>query len=291
MPRSLLACVLLAGTLLFAGCSSGSQSGNVPAPAGGGAAAPAGAAQPAVVPAAPSRQLVLTASVTLRAKDPWAVSDLARSVATDLKGDVLSLQRSGAEEKRSARLVMRVPADRFDAALERIGKLDAELVASATEAKDVSDQFVDLTARLVSKQREEQQYLSVLTQARAVDDILKIDQALARVRTEIEQLQGTLNGLTARVDFSTITVAIESVADFTTTSTWAPLRTAALAFVTLVGLLKLLGDTVIWILIVGWLPALLLAGFVYTRSWYRRRFPRASAPAPVSSAPPGPPSP
>lgn len=279
--RGPISATLLA--LVFVSCSASEPS--PAAPAGRPGSTPqADVAQAQPVPQAqPARKLVYTADVVLRGRDPWALAEEARRIPGDLGGDLLSVVQSGEGDRRSARLSMRVPAAKFEDALARIRRLDAEVVSSSVDTKDVTDQFVDLNARLTSKQREEQQYLSLLSQARTVDDTLKVSQALARTRTEIEQLQGQLNQLTGRIDYSTITVTIDNVADLTTQSAWQPARTVAQALVALVSLLKLLGDLVIWTVIVGWLPALLIAAFVYLRRLYRRRFPSRIPPPPPAS--------
>lgn len=283
--RSALAVTTIAFALLLGACSASEPSGIAPAaPPARAPAAPGEVAQgqagQAVPQAPPERKLSYSADVELRAKDPWAVAEQARRIPADLGGDLLSMSQSGEGDSRSARLTMRVPAAKLDDALARLRKLDAEVTSQSVDTKDVTDQFVDLRARLASKQREEQQYLSLLSQAKTVDDTLKVSQQLARTRTEIEQLQGQLDQLTGRIDFSRISVVIDNVADITTASAWQPARTAAQALVALVSLLKFLGDLVIWIVIVGWVPALLIVGFIYLRRRYRRRFPPRRPPVP-----------
>jgi len=279
--RAWLLSAALAAVLAVA-CSAGAPS--PAAPVGGPAAAPPGdVAQAQPLPQAQSeRKLVYRAEVVLRGHDPWALAEEARRIPGDLGGDLLGMEQSGEGDSRSARLSMRIPAPRFEEALARLRRLDAEVVSSNVDTKDVTDQFVDLGARLASKQREEQQYLSLLSQAKTIDDTLKISQALAKTRTEIEQLTGQLNSLKGRVDYSTITVTIDNVADLTTQSAWQPVRTAAQALVALLSLLKLLGDLVIWLVIVGWVPALLILAFARLRSLYRRLRPRTPPPPPTS---------
>ncbi len=279
---------------IAAAAASACAASNAPTPAPGarpgGAPAADSAAAESVPQAQPERKLTYSADVELRARDPWAVAEAARRIPADLGGDMLTMIQSGEADSRSARLTMRVPAPRFEEALERLRKLDAEFVGSTIDTKDVTEQFVDLKARLSSKQREETQYQAVLSQARTVEDTLKVTQALAKVRTEIEQLQGQLNSLTGRIDYSRISVDITNVADITTASSWQPARTAAEALVALVSLLKSLGDLVIWAVIVGWVPALIVLAFIRLRSLYRRRFGRRGPPppAPAGSTPAAP---
>lgn len=232
------------------------------------------------------RKLVYSADVLMRGGDPWALAEEARRVPGEFGGDLLSMEQFGEGDSRSARLAMRIPATRFEQALERLRGLDAEVVSSRVDTKDVTEEFVDLEARVTSKKREEEQYLSLLSQARSVDDTLKVSQALGDVRTEIERLTGQLNSLKGRVDYSTITVTIDNVADLSSQSAWQPARTAVEALVALVSLLKFLGDLAIWLVIVGWVPALLVFGFIRLRSLYRQRFPPQSPPPPTTAASP-----
>lgn len=217
----------------------------------------------------PNRSVILTANIAMKAADPWAMADKAQAVATGLGGDVVGLNQSGSQDQRLASLTMRVPADRFTDALRQLRALDVEVVSSTVDGKDVTDQFVDLKARLAAKQSEEQRYLSLLTRATVIDDILKIDGALSNVRTQIEQLQGQVNSIASRTEFSTITVSISPsiVPVPTTTSAWDPAKTAAQAFATMTAMLHGFADVAIWMLVFGWIPLLALAiAVIATRS-------------------------
>src|SRR5437764_4746916 len=97
--------------------------------------------------AAPDRDLIMTASVSFRAQDPWATADKVRAIAAGLGGDLLALSQTGSGEQRNALVTIRVPSSRFDDALGQLKQLDGEVVTSNVDAKDVTDQFVDLQAR------------------------------------------------------------------------------------------------------------------------------------------------
>ena len=218
----------------------------------------------------PTRSVILTANIALKASDPWAAADAAQSVATGLGGDVIGLNESGTQDNRSASLTIRVPSQQFTEALRRLRALDAEVVSSTVNGQDVSDQFVDLKARLAAKQAEEQRYLALLARPdNKIDDILKIDAVLGTVRTQIEQLQGQVNSIDKRTQFSTITVSISPVAALVspTPSTWDPARTVIAAVATLAIVLRAFADIAIWVLVFAWIPLLALAiALVLTRT-------------------------
>ena len=259
-------------TTLSRGGSGTSGDASVPKPAAVGAPQGSGSGTNGVpVPQAfdPTRAVILTASIALKASDPWATAEKAQGVALELGGDVIGLNESGGKDDRVASLTLRVPSQQFTEALRRLRALEADVTSSTVNGQDVSDQFVDLKARLTAKQAEEQRYNALLTRAATIDEILKIDSALANVRTQIEQLQGQVNSISSRTQFSTITVSIASVAAPVVTPTspaWDPAKTASIAFATLATILRGFADLAIWMLVFGWIPLIALAiALVLTR--------------------------
>ena len=263
------------GTVTSADAKPGLAVG-APAPAGAGSAEQAAKGNGVPVPQAfdPDRALILTATIAMRASDPWAISDKAQQVATALGGDVMGLSQGGTKDDRTANLVLRVPSDRFNDALRQLRGLDAEVVSSSVDGKDVTDQFVDLKARLAAKQSEEQRYLALLARADKIDDILKIDQALSSVRTQIEQLTGQINSIAQRTKFSTITVSITPAGSIVTPDpkpAWDPTRTITAALAALAVLFRGVADLSIWLLVFGWIPLVILGGVLLATRTVRGR--------------------
>jgi len=286
--------LLIAAPLLLAACAqSASPSGSAaagkadfgapyPVPAADAATGYSGVAStttnqgiPTVVVSA-DRNLILTAKIDMRSKDPWATSDRAQAIASGLGGDVLNLTQSGTGDTRSASLTIRVPSSRFADALQQLRALEGEVQTSGVSAQDVTDQFVDLQARLTAKQAEEQRYIAILNRANTIDEILKVDASLGSVRTQIEQLTGQINSIKQRTDFSTISMSISTISVLpgdTTTKAWDPAKTVGRALAALGAMLQVFADVVIWLFVFGWLPLLALAAVVFVT-----RMRRATAP-------------
>ena len=114
--------------------------------------------------------------------------------------------QSGRNQIRSATLQVKVPAGRFDEltqALEPLGKLQFVNVA----AEDVSEEFVDLTARVANGRRLEDRLIELLrTRTGKLSDVLTVERELARVREEIERMEGRLRFLKASAQLSTLSV-------------------------------------------------------------------------------------
>jgi uncharacterized protein DUF4349 len=114
--------------------------------------------------------------------------------------------QTGRNQLRSATLQVKVPATRFDdltQALQPLGKLQFVNVA----AEDVSEEYVDLTARVANGRRLEDRLVELLrTRTGKLSDVLSVERELARVREEIERMEGRLRFLKASAELSTLSV-------------------------------------------------------------------------------------
>lgn len=297
-PARVLA-LMVPAVLLAAACASAPSATTAPSEGGNGAMpfrgdtayqvdaakggpgsipAPEFATNSSVVTSA-TRNLILTAQVHMKTQDPWATADKARAIATGLGGDILAMSQTGQGENRSAVITVRVPSDRFDEALRQLKTLDGEVMTSSVDAKDVTDQFTDLQARLVAKQAEEQRYLQLFPQAKTVDETLKIDAALGNVRVQIEQLQGQINLIKNRTEFSTISMSITPAVTVPaeTGGVWDPAKTFAKAIAALSVFFKFAADLAIWVLVFGWIP---LIALVIALAASRGRRPVVTTPTP-----------
>ena len=294
--------LLIAAPLLLAACTQSSATAPggstaqgrgaevgmpVPAPAADAASGYSGIAAttsskdvPTVVLSG-DRNLILTAKIDMRSKDPWVTADRAQTIASALGGDVLNLSQSGNSDTRSASLTIRVPSSRFADALQQLKSLEGEVQTSGVSAQDVTDQFVDLQARLTAKQAEEQRYLAILNRANTIDEILKVDGSLGNVRTQIEQLTAQINSIKQRTDFSTISMSISTLSALpgdTTSKVWDPAKTVGRALAALGAMLQVFADAVIWLIVFGWLPLLAFVAVIFAA---RTRLP-ASPTAPTA---------
>jgi hypothetical protein len=224
------------------------------------------------------RNLILTAKIDMRSQDPWVTSDRAQAIATGLGGDVLNLSQSGSGDARSASLTIRVPSSRFGDALQQLKSLEGEVATSGVSAQDVTDQFVDLQARLTAKQAEEQRYLAILGRANTIDEILKVDASLGNVRMQIEQLTAQINSIKNRTEFSTISMSISTLSVLpgeTTPKVWDPAKTVGRALAALGAMMQVFADAVIWLIVFGWLPLLAFAAVVVAARMRRPTAPTA----------------
>ena len=153
------------------------------------------------------RQVISQGSMSVEVTDVSTASAQVRAIAELAGGFVEQLSSYGVGEFQQSTLTVRVPQDEFFSVYEQIkalGKVQNENAGT----EDVTEQFIDLEARLKSAQREELSLLSLLDRADLVSEVLVIERELSRVRTELERVQGQLNFLERRIDLATITVSL-----------------------------------------------------------------------------------
>jgi len=122
-------------------------------------------------------------------------------------GFVLSTQVSGARA-RSGILVIRVPAERFELALAEIRGLGSRVLGETVSGQDVSQEFIDLEARLRNWRAQEVVLLRLMDRARSVTDTIRVQRELQQVQLEIETIRGRLRYLEDQTTMSTISVGL-----------------------------------------------------------------------------------
>jgi hypothetical protein len=105
----------------------------------------------------------------------------------------------------TVRLRVRIPATRFDAFLSTLSGLGT-LQNQDISANDVTEEWVDVEARLGAKKAVEQRYLEIVTQAKKVSEVLEVERELGNVRTEIESMEARMRSLRDQVAMSTLTI-------------------------------------------------------------------------------------
>jgi hypothetical protein len=124
------------------------------------------------------------------------------------QGYVSSDQEYNSPERISNTLMIRVPSDHFDQLLADATRGVSRFDSKEITVHDVTEEFVDIEARLKTKKELESRYLDLLRQAKSVTDILAIEKQTNDLRAEIESIEGRLKYLQSQVSYSTLTITI-----------------------------------------------------------------------------------
>jgi len=300
-----LAAGVLVTSLALAGCSRSNESGGAAnAPAGGPApayepqkdAAPDQAAPPAEqsgggadgnrAPAkvkVADRSLIYTGSVTIRVEDVVRAADRAVDIARTAGGIVGGDRRTLDDGRSSAELVLRVPADKFTATLDELARQLGTEEARAVQTQDVSEEVIDLDARLATQRASVTRVRALMARARTLGEVVSIESELTRREAELASLEQRKAKLADQVALSTITANLHgpdaAAPEEPDTGFLAGLKAGWHGFQTsLNAVVEALGYLLPWLLAIG-LPV----WFVF---WYlrRRRVTPTAAPAPAAAS-------
>lgn len=239
------------------------QAGGVPAMDTGSAAEAPAAPEAAPPGQIPSQRLVIrTAALSLQVESVREAESRVRATADALGGYVVSSETSGDESFLTARVVFRVPADRFDEALSGVQGLAKKVLARSVSGEDVTEEFVDLESRLRTLEATRDRLLDLLARAETVEEALSVNTALTDVQGQVEQVTGRMQYLRQSAALSTVTVELHPVpvTPIVEEGAWQPLEVARVALRDLLefgqGLVNLGIVLLVWAPV--WLPLLLL---------------------------------
>jgi Domain of unknown function (DUF4349) len=160
------------------------------------------------------RKIIRNADLTLEVGAPAEAQRKISSITETLGGFVVtseSKQRQVGEAKQELEisLVVRVPAIQFGAALDQIRSAGSRVLEEKISGQDVTEEFIDIEARVKTQKALEAQFLEIMKQAHKVEDALEVQRQIADVRTEIEKLEGRKRFLENRATLSTISINLQ----------------------------------------------------------------------------------
>jgi len=165
--------------------------------------------RPLTPPDAISNMVIRTATASVEVDSLEPAIAQVKDLAIRLGGYVANSGiEAGRKRLRQASMEVKIPAGRFDdvvAGLTPIGRLETINV----NAQDVGEEYVDVTARMENARRLERRFIELLaTRAGRLKDVLDVEQALARVREEIERYEGRMRYLRAHTAMSTLSITV-----------------------------------------------------------------------------------
>lgn len=227
-------------------------------------------------PTAADRKIIRNAELNLEADSPEESQQKITAIAQSNGGFVVESQKSSSDVKTTARdtvtMTVRVPADKFADTVAEIRKTASRVIVETVKGEDVTEQFIDIEARLKAKKALELQFLEIMKQAKSVGEAMSVQSQLADVRGEIEQIEGKKRFLENQASLSTIKIRLQTPAAFSANSTGFVYRftesfSAGLDFALnfILGLLTVVIGVLPFALFIG------LPGYFIARYFWRRQ--------------------
>ena len=182
---------------------------------------------------AAERKIIRNANLTIEVASPTESQAKIASIAESHQGFVVtteSTQRTDEDRTKpemTVTVVVRVPAAKFNQVTEEIRRVGLRVVQEKTTGQDVTEEFMDLEARIKNQKALEAQFIEIMKRARTVEDALSVQTELANVRTEIEKLEGRRRFLENQSSLSTINVTLQSPTEIVNaTGFWYSVKSA-----------------------------------------------------------------
>ena len=209
------------------------------------------------------RKIIRTGYITLEVENITETMDKIVKLADELGGYVVSSHKHEYDERTSGSISIRIPVNKFEEAFDRLRPLAITVPSENTDSRDVTEEYVDLEARLRNLEATETQYLALLEKATTVEEMLKVQQALSNVRGEIERIEGRMQYLERSSDMSLIEVSLQEARGLA--EPWSPSGAFKSAIRGLTAFVTGLATVFIWIIVFCWIwiPILVI--------WLRRR--------------------
>jgi hypothetical protein len=170
------------------------------------------------------KKIIKTGDLNLKVEKTDTAAESITNIAKANKGEVVSSNfYQSSRGVKSGYITVRVPFNKFEVVFKEIKKVARQVMSESANAQDITEQYIDLEARLKNARAEEASFVALLSRWGKVEDVLAVTREVARVRGEIEQLQGQMRYLNSQTDMSTITVNLsEDVEIAPVSQDWRP---------------------------------------------------------------------
>ncbi len=165
------------------------------------------------------RKIITSGSISLEVTDfdnkMESIADLAERnggyVESSYVDNIINHEADGKSDKlKTGNITLRLPAARFGSAVEEI-KTMGEVINQNTNSIDISEQYYDTATRIDNLTVQENRLRELISKAQNVDEILKIENELNRVRSEIELMSTDIKRWDKQISLSTLYVNLREI--------------------------------------------------------------------------------
>lgn len=192
--------LLIPVSLIFLSCDSGSSSDYSPS-----------VATEAISPDAPrpvapltKRKIITSGDIRFEVSDLPGAEQQVRELMLRHNGFLDEERRTEGKRQTTNYWTVRIPSDTTDAFIRSLEKQFAPFDRKNISVRDVTEEFIDVEARLKTRKALEQRFLELLDRADEINEIIRLEQELSQVRGEIESMERRVKVLHDKSSYSTL---------------------------------------------------------------------------------------
>ena len=224
-------------------------------------------------PNAENRLVIQESDLSLLVKDVVDTRNKILEYTDKNGGYMVNASTSNPEDAPTATVVIRIPADKLQNALDNFHSLSIKVVSENLLGRDVTDQYIDIDTRIAQLERTMARLEQILETATEVSDITNLTQQIINYQNQIDALVGQQDALEKNAQLAKLTIYLstdEIALPYAPSDTFRPAVIFKLAVRSLVGFLRDLATFAIWIGVysVIWIPAIII--YALLRKWFKR---------------------
>ena len=161
-----------------------------------------------------NKKIIKDGDISVKTNDIYASKKGIDNLLKKLNAYYESEKLQNDDQTISYYLKIRVPSDNFEKLIISIENGKDEILSKSIQAKDVTEEYIDIESRLTNKREYLKRYKELLSKASTVKDIIAIEENIRILQEEIESKEGRLNYLNDQVLFSTLDINLYKEKEF-----------------------------------------------------------------------------
>jgi hypothetical protein len=222
-----------------------------------------------------SNRLVIQESyLSLLVKDVTDVREKIIAYAQANGGYMVNTSINNPQDAPTATVIVRIPSTKLNDALRTYRELGVKVVNENLVGTDVTDQYVDIDARIGQLENTKAKLEEILERATTISDITNLTQQILSYQSQIDSYKGQQESLSKNADLAKLTMYLstdEIALPYTPSETFRPSVIFKLAVRSMVSSLRDVAEWAIWIGVYGviWVPLLVI--YVVLKKWWKNR--------------------
>ena len=153
------------------------------------------------------KKIQKNANLSIEVKDIEKSLDKAKQIISTFNGEIISTSSGGMDFGQPyANIRLRVPSEKLNDAVEALKKISSKILSENIYTNDVTEEFIDIEAKLNIMKSTEKRFNDLLNEAKNVEEVIQVEKELMRIRGEIDSLQGRIKYLTTTTDNSQLNI-------------------------------------------------------------------------------------
>lgn len=217
-----------------------------------------------------NRMVVQNSYLSILVKDVVDIRKKIIDSATETGGYMVSAETTNPQDAPTATVTVRIPSDQLDTTLEKYRAFGIKVVSENIIGTDVTDQYMDIDARVSTLQKTKAAMEAILDRAVQISDLTNVTQQIIGIQSQIDSLVGMQKSLAENSKLAKITVYLstdEIALPYAPSETFRPQVIFKLAVRALVTHLRSIASFAIWAAVysVIWIPLLIIFYFLNKR--------------------------